>query len=505
MKFLRNRIFVFLILFIVILSLNGCADDTIPVSGTSTEDQLLAAKSDAIGAPIPTPLSTPNPTPEPTPEPTPQPRVTLMALGDDLLHNGIVKEGKQADGSYNYDFLFNGLTDLIETADISVINQETILGGSEFPFQGYPTFNSPNEVGDAIIKAGFDVVLHATNHTLDQGEKGLNNCIAYWKSHPEILMVGIHEPYGTTESEDGSVIPSSPKDHVQLLTKNGITFAILNYSYGTNLATVPAYARDKMNMLCYYDPSSGKLDFTKMREEVLEDIAAADEMADIVIVFPHWGVEYVTDPTIYEKQFAQQMTQAGADLIIGTHPHVTQPVQWIEADNGNKALCYYSLGNYVSTQKDPITMLENMAWVTFLRTEDGVIIDSEGTGSIPIVCHYVYNPLRLERVYLLEEYSQELADKHGILPWGGQKLNYQDLKKWSKEILGDSVKSVYELTGLREKNLQKTEEDETAQEISVPETENPESVSEEPQSASEGSESSSEDEIRPADELEPVG
>jgi len=401
--------------------------------------------SELKGQPIltPTPIETPEPTPQPTPEPTPQQEVTLMALGDNLMHMGIVSTGKQSDGSRNYDFLFEDLSDFIDLADISVINQETPFGGNDLGFSGFPHFNSPTEVGDAIINAGFDVVLQATNHTLDQGKDGTEHCLNYWKEHPEILMVGLHDRH---ENEDGT--PMDPKDYIPILTVKGIRFAILNYTYGPNAGTVPAFARGRLDVLCNYS-EKGTLDFTTIHPKVLEEISAANEIADVVIVFPHWGNEYATTPSKHQKNFAAQMAQAGADLIIGAHPHVTQPVEWVTADNGNECLCYYSLGNYVSTQQDPISMLENMAWVTFRGTDDGVIIDREKTGSIPIVCQYSSGPLRFKAIYLLEEYTQDVANKHGIRNWGHQNLYVDDLWKWADEIMGDSVKTAYELTGLR--------------------------------------------------------
>ena len=120
--------------------------------------------------------------------------ITLMALGDNLIHMGVVHTGKQADGSLNYDFLFEGISEFLNTADIKIINQETPLAGNELGFQGYPNFNSPTEIGDAIVDAGFNVVLHASNHSADQGISGLDNCVSFWRSYPEILLAGIHEP-----------------------------------------------------------------------------------------------------------------------------------------------------------------------------------------------------------------------------------------------------------------------------------------------------------------------
>ena len=371
-----------------------------------------------------------------------------MAVGDNLMHMGIVNTGKQKDGTRNHDFLFEDISDFIQAADISVINQETIFGGNELGFSGYPYFNSPTEVGDAIVNAGFDVVLQATNHTLDQKQAGVEHCINFWKQYPQILMVGLHEPY--EEAED-----SDPAARIPLLTVNDITFAILNYTYGPNAEIIPAYARTRMEVLCAWNPKNGALDFTTINPQVLEDIRTAEEIADVVVVFPHWGTEYMTSPSKHQQNFARQMAEAGADLIIGAHPHVVQPVEWITADNGNECLCYYSLGNYVSTQKDPISMLENMAWVTFRKTDNGTIIDRERTGSIPLVFQYLSGPLRFEGVYLLEEYTQEKANKHGIRNWGQKNLYVDDLNKWADEILGDSVKSAYDLTGL-ERNTELT-------------------------------------------------
>ncbi len=401
-----------------------------------TEAELLPVGADAAAeSPLPEPVSTPEPTPTPTPEPTEPPfeeyDISLMALGDNLLHMGIVNTGKQSDGSYDYSFLFRNLTDFLEAADIKVINQETILGGNQLGFSGYPRFNSPTEVGDAIAAAGFNVVLSATNHAADQGMNGIRNCIAFWEeTYPEILMTGISDPDGETDEEE-----------IPLLTIDGFTFAILNYTYGPNAASISSSLQGHLNMLCSYDEKSGMIDFTTLNPKVTEDIRRADALADIVIVFPHWGTEYQTTPSSYQKKFAEEMTKAGADLIIGTHPHVPQPVETVTAENGNTALCYYSLGNYVSTQKQTICMLEGMAWVRFHVTEDGISLSLERSGVLPLVCHYTANPVRLENVYLLEEYTEEQAAAHGIRQYGGVTLRLSDLLERSTEIFGDRILS----------------------------------------------------------------
>ncbi|MCM1056149.1 MAG: CapA family protein [Firmicutes bacterium] len=398
-------------------------------------DTLTPAESSEALSPEPEAAAAPDATPESVPAPTPEPAfeeydITLLAVGDNLMHMGIVRTGQMKDGTYDYAFLFENIRCFLETADIKVINQETILGGNELGFSGFPLFNSPTEVGDAIADAGFNVVLHATNHAADQGLQGILNCASYWQeSHPDVLMTGITGAAEASDAAAGSAI--------SLLETDGVTFAILNYTYGPNAETLSSSLKGHLNMLCAYNEKNGRIDFTSLNPQVLEDIQLAKQLADIVIVFPHWGTEYQKNPSGYQRKFALEMTEAGADLIIGTHPHVPQPVEKITAENGNTALCYYSLGNYVSTQKKALCMLEEMAWVTFHVSEEGVSIAEERTGVLPLVCHYTSGPTRLENVYLLEDYTEEQAARHGIRSYGGVALKLSDLQAWCDEIMGD--------------------------------------------------------------------
>lgn len=409
----------------------------VQTEASSTEASSAEATAEAPSIPLlsteeseaslPTPETKEPPKATPAPEPVfEEYDITLMAVGDNLLHMGIVNTGKQPDGTYEYSFLFDGIRDFLDATDIKIINQETILGGNELGFSGYPLFNSPTEIGDAIAGAGFNVVLHSSNHSGDKGAAGLISCANFWKKYPEVLMVGIHE------DQDG------PRP-IPLITIGDFSFAVLNYSYSANRELLPKELMGHMDMLCNYDEATGQMDFTTLHPKVLEDISTASALADVVIVCPHWGNEYNTVPSRYQQLFAQQMTQAGADLIIGTHPHVIQPVEWITSENGNQALCYYSLGNFVSTQKQTLCMLEAMAWVTFHVTEEGISLDENNTGVIPMVCHYTSNPVRFENVYLLEEYTAEQAASHGILDYGGVVLNLEELQTWSNDVLGEWV------------------------------------------------------------------
>ena len=351
-------------------------------------------------------------------------KIHLMMIGDNLMHLSVVNSGNQPDGSRDYTFMFEPIKDYLNLADIKITNQETILGGNHLGFSSYPRFNSPTELGDSIVEAGFNVVLHATNHAGDKGIEGLNHCVDFWSQYPEVVMTGIFREVDEENQDIG------------LLEVDGVTFAILNYTYSPNLSTLPKWLQGHLGMLCNWDQKTGKIDFRTIHPDVLTDIQKAKQMADVVVVCPHWGNEYTFVPTYYQKEFAKQMTEAGADLILGTHPHVIQPIEWIEAENGNKALCYYSLGNYVSTQYKPATMLEAMAWVVFEVDEESVCIIEDETGAIPMVYQYNLNH-RFVDVYFLDEYTEAMAQTHGILVLGEEGFSYNNLQKWADEVLGE--------------------------------------------------------------------
>lgn len=368
--------------------------------------------------------------PEIIPEPIPEDKtIRLLAVGDNLFHAGVHLTGKQSDGTYDFSFLFETIQPYLDEADIKIINQETILGGNHRGNDGhlgYPLFNSRTEVGDAIANAGFNVVTHSTNHTIDQGLDGLLHCATYWEeNHPDIVIAGIRK-----EAKEEPTIPT--------MEIEGVTFAFLNYTYGPNLGSFPSQYEGYMDMLCYYDESSRILDFTRLNPDVISDIERAEEIADIVVVCPHWGTEYTTTQSSYQENFALQMTEAGADLIIGTHPHVVQPVTYVESENGNKSLCYYSLGNYVSTQKQVECMLEGMAVVTYTVTHEGEIsINEEETGVLPLVCQYTQGSVRIDNIYFLADYTEELALKHGMYTYAGIPFHHEDMVNLSEKVFGD--------------------------------------------------------------------
>ena len=285
--------------------------------------------------------------------------------------------------------IFEDTRDLIADADIALVNQEVILGGSELGISGYPAFNAPFEVGDDLVQAGFDIVCHATNHALDKGKKGLLNCTAYWQNeHPEITVLGIH---------------AEPADSLTIYEKSGIRIAFLNYTYGTNGIPLPEDMPHAVDLLD--------------REKVLSDIRRAEEEADFTVVCPHWGTEYRLTADDSQKKWTKLFLENGVDLVLGTHPHVIEPIEYLTDENDHKMLVYYSLGNFVnwtSSYGDGIAnrMVGGMAQITLERDEDGAVNISD-YGVRALVCHLSEGTNGVT-VKLLSDYTEALAAENAI-------------------------------------------------------------------------------------------
>ncbi|MBP3204440.1 MAG: CapA family protein [Lachnospiraceae bacterium] len=351
-------------------------------------------------------------------------QLTLLMVGDILLHTPVEESALQADGTYNFDAIFAHTTDTIQAADVALVNQEVIIGGEALGVSGYPAFNAPYTIGDALADAGFDIVCHATNHALDKGAKGIVNCSSYWRDHhPEITVLGIHDadPYNAE---------LSPSDRpIYFYTKDDITVAILNYTYGTNGIPLPSdmpYAVDLLD-----------------EAEVTADIRYAEEQADFTIVCPHWGTEYLLSTDSMQEKWTEIFLKNGVDLVLGTHPHVIEPIEWVEdPETGRRMLVYYSLGNFVnwtSGTGEGVSnrMVGGMAEVTLTKTDhtptdgsgthensgtlenpatpessDTVVISDYGIKAV--VCHVTEGTDGVT-VYPLADYTGELAKQNAIL------------------------------------------------------------------------------------------
>lgn len=265
----------------------------------------------------------------------------LGMIGDALYHTGCYKDGLQSDGTYNFDKQLADITPIVRGYDLAYYNQETILGGVELELSSYPNFNSPQEVGDAFVKAGFNLVSLANNHTLDKGQKAILNSAQYWRKQTNVMTAGSYDS-----------LEDKARSHIG--EKNGITYAFLAYTYGTNGIPVPKGKEYLVNLFDY--------------EKARADIEAVRDQVDVVLVSMHWGVEYTHVPTQEQRKQAQFLSDLGVDVIIGSHPHVIQPIEHI-----GKTVVIYSLGNFISGQKEENQRIGMIASVDIHKVvEDGV-------------------------------------------------------------------------------------------------------------------------------------
>lgn len=249
---------------------------------------------------------------------------SVFMVGDALIHWGVYNDAHQGDGSYDFKPMLQYMKPIVSKYDIAYYNQETVLGGTEIGLSSYPRFNSPQEVGDAFLDAGFNMVSLATNHTMDRGEDGVLRSVGYWRNHPDVAASGQWSSY-----EDRA------ENVAKIYEKNNIKYAFLSYTVWNNGLTTP-YGKDYLNS--EYSDDQARADIEAIRDKV-----------DFVIVAMHWGTEYSWSTDWQQEEIANFLSGLGVDLIIGAHPHVVQTVSYI---NDGKTFVVWSLGNFLSDQLD---------------------------------------------------------------------------------------------------------------------------------------------------------
>ena len=263
--------------------------------------------------------------------------LSLIMVGDNLVHSSIYRDANRNANYNGYDFkpMITYIKEKVQNYDLAYYNQETILGGTEIGLSDYPTFNSPYETADAMLDAGFNLVSTATNHTLDRGSQAVINSRKYWDKQEDVLAVGSYTSF-------------EEQDEIQIREKNGITYTMLNYTYGTNGIPVPEGQEYLVNVWptdLYINDPERDTEYQAYKEKVKEDIAKVRDKVDVLIVAMHCGIEYTTEPSAYQKDEAEFLASQGVDIVIGTHPHVLEPVEWID-----DTIVFYSLGNFISAQ-----------------------------------------------------------------------------------------------------------------------------------------------------------
>jgi len=324
-------------------------------------------------------------------------QVSLKAVGDNLIHNTIyMQAANRAGEGQEYDFYpaYENIIPLIEGADLAFINQETLLASEVFEVSTYPMFNSPTVLGDTMLDIGFNLFTHANNHALDKGVKGINATLDYWDSKKEegeeFLLSGIYRD-------------EADMNEPRIIEKNEITFALVSFTEHTNGLKLPSNAENRII-------------YTSETELMKEQIRTAARMADIVLVSVHWGVENSHTVTNAQRELAQQFVDWGADLILGTHPHVLQSIEKLTSTDGeDSAYVIYSLGNFISAQSAGDNLVGGVFNITFEKEHlSGVITMSEPT-FVPIVTHYETAWQKNLALYPLSEYSPDMAASHGVI------------------------------------------------------------------------------------------
>jgi len=301
-------------------------------------------------------------------------KLSMIMVGDNLIHDSLYEEAHINANYDGYDFkpIYELIKPIVSKYELAYYNQETILGGSDIGVSSYPSFNSPYEVGDAMIDAGFNLVSLATNHTLDRGEKAVINSRNYWNSKENVLAVGSY----TSQEE---------KEKVQIKEKNNITYTMLNYTYGTNGIKVP---NDKDYLVNIWPVTGSNKDYDtsyqNYKEQVKKDIEAVRDKVDVLIVAMHWGVEYQTTPNNYQKDAAKFLADLGVDIIIGTHAHVVQPIEWID-----DTLVIYSLGNFTSAH-EVVNIGNRVGLMTSLEIEKNAITKEITIQNVENELSYMY-------------------------------------------------------------------------------------------------------------------
>ncbi len=351
---------------------------------------------------------------EPLPEDT---VITFAGCGDNIMYNGNISDAKKlaagTDRAYDFSPIYENIKPIIEKADIAFINQETPLAGEEFGYDDYPRFNSPRELADDIINAGFDVINIATNHMLDAGSSGLMSTIEFWNTMPVTLI--------------GGYLNEEDFDNIRIVEKNGIKIAFLAFTYSTN--GIPL--RSDYDIVIPYEDS----------EVISEQIKKADEASDLIIASMHWGNEYSFTPSSNQRELASMMAELGVDAVIGHHPHVLQPIEWVDGKDGHKMLCAYSLGNIAAEQASDAN------YVGGILTFDIVREKGECSVKNPLflpTAYYFNRAFRKNSIHLMENFTEEMSRSHGISYYGKstsiEKLRSYVTKTISAEFLPDSFK-----------------------------------------------------------------
>lgn len=309
--------------------------------------------------------------------------VSVLVTGDIIAHASLYEQawdGKRQ--TYDFSPIFEPIAERVRSYDLAVASQETIFVHDPAIRSDFPVFGTPEALGDAIAGAGYDVVCCATNHAADKGDEGVHDTLAFWKKYPDVTVLGIRE----------ADVPS-----LRIVSVREMRIVLVDATESLNGRTLSAN-------------SPYTIDTLEQKDELLEEVRSARGDADIVLCFLHMGEEYSEEPTDEVRTIAQEFADAGADAIVCTHPHVVQAVETISAADGRECVVYWSLGNLVSHQTDPRTVVGGAAELLLARDSDGkAYVASHDL--LRTVSHFEPG---YTAAYFLDDYPEELAQRHYV-------------------------------------------------------------------------------------------
>ncbi|WP_425255161.1 CapA family protein [Mammaliicoccus sciuri] len=340
-------------------------------------------------------------------------KVSFVAVGDNLIHPVVYNDARSKNGDFDFKPMYKPIASYIKSADIAYINQESPLGGDNKPYHGFKRFNTPSSISNDLLDTGFNMINNSNNHSLDQGTDGLINEIKTWeKINKNILVTGTYK----NEHE---------RNKVPILSVKNTDVALLSYTYGTNgIKPENPYNISLLN-----------------KATIKKDVIRAKKKSDVILVSVHWGNEGKQKINQKQKEYGKYFADLGVDAVIGTHPHVIQPVKWVQGDNGHKTLIAYSLGNFLNGQEtgdeknilagsiafdidkdDEDEKIKNVKWKSMIVHSEMTNKNNKDTRK-----NFV--------IYPLNEYNREMIHKNGFYENKSYNINKENFESITRKTI----------------------------------------------------------------------
>lgn len=342
----------------------------------------------------------------------------LMCAGDNTIYKSIYTQAKNRskNGGYDFGYAYEQIKEIISLSDIAFLNQESPIDPESEP-DTYPTYNSPKELLDEMINIGFDVFNQANDHCLDKDISGAKKDIELFKSKQNIILTGLYN------TQEDMLKPQTTKS-------NGITFSFMGFTEYTN-SEIPEDT--DLGLLSFSDERYSKDEIYAKAKEMIEN---AKSVSDVVCVSMHWATEDINEPDDSQEEIASKLLEYGADIIIGSGPHVLQPIEFRQNGDGEQAAIIWSLGNLITCQSETDNLLGGIADITVEKDNATGKTKIASCKLIPTITQYGED-YKDVHVVPLAKYSQELGDKHS------EQLSMEYINDYYKNMFGNNLEINY--------------------------------------------------------------